>query len=150
MSQGLTSILTSRFASEIDAVGGARFDDGAGGDNEVQRTMLGELGGVGSDDHSSFHEPTRADIFRSISDAYRIDRSIGRFRLSRCYQGVDGDQQVRVDCNTLDEGSERVSERTSPSLSIDPIPSTLPYCVPVNSTGRSSLVSLTSREGSRS
>lgn len=27
--------------SEIDAVGGARFDDGAGGDNEVQRTMLG-------------------------------------------------------------------------------------------------------------
>ena len=25
---------------EIDAIGGARFDDGAGGDNEVQRTML--------------------------------------------------------------------------------------------------------------
>lgn len=25
---------------EIDAVGGARFDDGMGGDNEVQRTML--------------------------------------------------------------------------------------------------------------
>merc|ERR1739841_378684 len=28
------------FFYEIDAVGGARFDDGAGGDNEVQRTML--------------------------------------------------------------------------------------------------------------
>ena len=28
------------FFDEIDAVGGARFDDGAGGDNEVQRTML--------------------------------------------------------------------------------------------------------------
>merc|ERR1711934_1163874 len=28
------------FFGEIDAVGGARFDDGAGGDNEVQRTML--------------------------------------------------------------------------------------------------------------
>jgi hypothetical protein len=24
----------------VDAIGGARFDDGAGGDNEVQRTML--------------------------------------------------------------------------------------------------------------
>jgi len=28
------------FFDEVDAVGGARFDDGAGGDNEVQRTML--------------------------------------------------------------------------------------------------------------
>ncbi len=28
------------FFDEIDAVGGQRFDDGAGGDNEVQRTML--------------------------------------------------------------------------------------------------------------
>jgi 26S proteasome regulatory subunit T1 len=25
---------------EVDAIGGARFDDGMGGDNEVQRTML--------------------------------------------------------------------------------------------------------------
>lgn len=28
------------FFDEIDAIGGARFDDGAGSDNEVQRTML--------------------------------------------------------------------------------------------------------------
>jgi len=28
------------FFDEIDAIGGARFDDGQGGDNEVQRTML--------------------------------------------------------------------------------------------------------------
>lgn len=28
------------FFDEIDAIGGARFDDGAGGDNEVQRTMI--------------------------------------------------------------------------------------------------------------
>lgn len=28
------------FFDEIDAIGGARHDDGAGGDNEVQRTML--------------------------------------------------------------------------------------------------------------
>lgn len=28
------------FFDEIDAIGGARFDDGIGGDNEVQRTML--------------------------------------------------------------------------------------------------------------
>ena len=25
---------------QVDAIGGTRFDDGAGGDNEVQRTML--------------------------------------------------------------------------------------------------------------
>merc|ERR1711998_289598 len=28
------------FIDEVDAIGGARFDDGSGGDNEVQRTML--------------------------------------------------------------------------------------------------------------
>eukprot|EP00298_Acanthocystis_sp_HF-20_P014163 c20658_g1_i2.p1 GENE.c20658_g1_i2~~c20658_g1_i2.p1 ORF type:complete len:314 (-),score=149.02 c20658_g1_i2:44-985(-) len=28
------------FFDEVDAIGGARFDDGAGGDHEVQRTML--------------------------------------------------------------------------------------------------------------
>lgn len=28
------------FFDEVDAIGGMRFDDGAGGDNEVQRTML--------------------------------------------------------------------------------------------------------------
>jgi hypothetical protein len=28
------------FFDQIDAIGGARFDDGAGGDNEVYRTML--------------------------------------------------------------------------------------------------------------
>ena len=28
------------FFDEVDAIGGARFDDGEGGDNEVQRTML--------------------------------------------------------------------------------------------------------------
>jgi 26S proteasome regulatory subunit T1 len=28
------------FFDEIDAFGGARFDDGAGGDNEVYSTML--------------------------------------------------------------------------------------------------------------
>ena len=28
------------FFDEVDAIGGARVDDGAGGDNEVQRTML--------------------------------------------------------------------------------------------------------------
>jgi ATP-dependent 26S proteasome regulatory subunit len=25
---------------QVDAIGGTRFDDGSGGDNEVQRTML--------------------------------------------------------------------------------------------------------------
>ncbi|CAI9765168.1 unnamed protein product [Fraxinus pennsylvanica] len=28
------------FFDEVDAIGGAQFDDGMGGDNEVQRTML--------------------------------------------------------------------------------------------------------------
>ncbi len=32
---------TLRFvAVQVDAIGGTRFDDGSGGDNEVQRTML--------------------------------------------------------------------------------------------------------------
>uniref|UniRef100_A0A8D1JG34 26S proteasome regulatory subunit 7 n=1 Tax=Sus scrofa TaxID=9823 RepID=A0A8D1JG34_PIG len=31
------------FFDEIDAIGGARFDDGAGGDNEVQRTPRGNI-----------------------------------------------------------------------------------------------------------
>lgn len=29
------------FFDEVDAIGGARFDDSVGGDNEVQCTMLG-------------------------------------------------------------------------------------------------------------
>ncbi|VVT51423.1 uncharacterized protein SAPINGB_P003091 [Magnusiomyces paraingens] len=35
-----TKKATIIFFDEVDAIGGARFDDGAGGDNEVQRTML--------------------------------------------------------------------------------------------------------------
>ena len=44
------------FFDEIDAVGGARFDDGAGGDNEVQRTML-ELINQVSERCSRLHGP---------------------------------------------------------------------------------------------
>ncbi|KAJ0488151.1 putative proteasome endopeptidase complex [Helianthus annuus] len=33
-------ISSSIFFDEVDAIGGTRFDDGVGGDNEVQRTML--------------------------------------------------------------------------------------------------------------
>ncbi|KAI8024743.1 26S proteasome regulatory subunit 7 [Camellia lanceoleosa] len=32
--------LVSCFFDELDAIGGARFDDGVSGDNKVQRTML--------------------------------------------------------------------------------------------------------------
>ena len=35
--QGDHSVCTP---AQVDAIGGARFDDGQGGDNEVQRTML--------------------------------------------------------------------------------------------------------------
>jgi ATP-dependent 26S proteasome regulatory subunit len=36
-----TSFVTLRFVDmQVDAIGGTRFDDGSGGDNEVQRTML--------------------------------------------------------------------------------------------------------------
>jgi hypothetical protein len=38
---GLTRPDPARFPTpQVDAIGGARHDDGAGGDNEVQRTML--------------------------------------------------------------------------------------------------------------
>ena len=43
------------FFDEIDAVGGARFDDGAGGDNEVQRTMLELINQVTNCTHCVLH-----------------------------------------------------------------------------------------------
>ncbi|KAL5171986.1 26S proteasome regulatory subunit 7 [Glycine soja] len=37
------------FFDEVDAIGGARFDDGVGGDNEVQHTMLEIVNSTGAD-----------------------------------------------------------------------------------------------------
>ncbi|KAL2965311.1 hypothetical protein AAZX31_16G053900 [Glycine max] len=40
------------FFDEVDAIGGARFDDGVGGDNEVQHTMLEIVNSTGADKRS--------------------------------------------------------------------------------------------------
>ena len=41
------------FFDEIDAIGGARYDNGSGGDNEVQRTMLELINQLDGFDDSS-------------------------------------------------------------------------------------------------
>ena len=61
------------FFDEIDAVGGARFDDGAGGDNEVQRTML-EL----------INQGRNVETSSSISVASSIVCSLHIVLLSEC------------------------------------------------------------------
>ena len=58
------------FFDEVDAIGGARFDDGAGGDNEVQRTMLellNQLDGFSSDERIKVRKPYRSSS-RKMSD----------------------------------------------------------------------------------
>lgn len=56
------------FFDEIDAIGGARFDDGAGGDNEVQRTMLeliNQLDGFDPRGNIKVNHPTTLNIYRT-------------------------------------------------------------------------------------
>ncbi|KAA6424202.1 MAG: 26S protease regulatory subunit 7-like [Trebouxia sp. A1-2] len=76
------------FFDEVDAIGGARFDDGAGGDNEVQRTMLeivNQLDGFDSRGNIKveFGLPdleSRAQIFQIHTRTMNCERDI-RFEL---------------------------------------------------------------------
>ncbi|CAE1279836.1 PSMC2 [Acanthosepion pharaonis] len=66
------------FFDEIDAIGGARFDDGAGGDNEVQRTMLeliNQLDGFDPRDHEG-----RTQIFKIHAKPMNVEKKI-RFEM---------------------------------------------------------------------
>ncbi|KAH0951927.1 hypothetical protein HN011_003694 [Eciton burchellii] len=63
------------FFDEIDAIGGARFDDGAGGDNEVQRTMLeliNQLDGQTCSRSLQSADPSR-DLSANKSRRFRFD-----------------------------------------------------------------------------
>ncbi len=58
------------FFDEVDAIGGARFDDGAGGDNEVQRTMLeliNQLDGFDPRGNIKVLMATNRQVFHSAS-----------------------------------------------------------------------------------
>ncbi|OWK06638.1 hypothetical protein Celaphus_00011972 [Cervus elaphus hippelaphus] len=67
------------FFDEIDAIGGARFDDGAGGDNEVQRTMLELINQLdGFDPRGNIKG--RTHIFKIHARSMSVERDI-RFEL---------------------------------------------------------------------
>ena len=73
------------FFDEIDAVGGARFDDGAGGDNEVQRTMLElitQLDGFDARGNIKVMFATNrpSTLDPALMRPGRIDRKIGKLR----------------------------------------------------------------------
>lgn len=78
------------FFDEIDAVGGARFDDGSGGDNEVQRTMLELINQV------FFLQETRPVIgFTKYSLPSKIKRFLaGRIRRARKHQSSYGNEST--------------------------------------------------------
>ncbi|PBK96458.1 P-loop containing nucleoside triphosphate hydrolase protein [Armillaria gallica] len=66
------------FFDEVDAIGGARFDDGAGGDNEVQRTMLELINQL--DEFSLPDNEGRANILKIHARSMSVERDI-RFDL---------------------------------------------------------------------
>lgn len=78
------------FFDEIDAIGGARFDDGAGGDNEVSYNIT----------NLSLVIPID---FSGSKNYVGIDQSARRFRSQRQHQSADGHQQTRHFGPRLDE-----------------------------------------------
>ncbi|PSR88826.1 hypothetical protein PHLCEN_2v2144 [Hermanssonia centrifuga] len=72
------------FFDEVDAIGGARFDDGAGGDNEVQRTMLeliNQLDGFDPRDpiHLTLLSSAQDDLTDVLNSHYQIMRVVPTF-----------------------------------------------------------------------
>ncbi|KAG6425776.1 hypothetical protein SASPL_109980 [Salvia splendens] len=71
------------FFDEVDAIGGARFDDGVGGDNEVQRTMLeivNQLDGFDARGNIKVLMATNRLIFKIHTRTMNCERDI-RFEL---------------------------------------------------------------------
>ncbi|CAK5279505.1 unnamed protein product [Mycena citricolor] len=93
------------FFDEVDAIGGARFDDGAGGDNEVQRTMLelinqldgfdprGNIKVLMATNRQVFSLPDaegRAHILRIHARSMSVERDIRFDLIARLCQGTTG------------------------------------------------------------
>ncbi|KAG4938363.1 hypothetical protein JHK86_044504 [Glycine max] len=72
------------FFDEVDAIGGARFDDGVGGDNEVQHTMLEIVNSTGADIRSIC---TEAGI-NYVEENEPEERLLNRFRREVMRAGV--------------------------------------------------------------
>eukprot|EP01104_Vermistella_antarctica_P014944 TRINITY_DN47_c0_g1_i1.p1 TRINITY_DN47_c0_g1~~TRINITY_DN47_c0_g1_i1.p1 ORF type:complete len:433 (-),score=121.38 TRINITY_DN47_c0_g1_i1:179-1477(-) len=99
------------FFDEVDAIGGARFDDGAGGDNEVQRTMLeliNQLDGFDSRGNIKVLMATnRPDTLDpALLRPGRLDRKVefglpdmeGRSQIFRIHcQSMNCEQDIRFD-----------------------------------------------------
>jgi len=96
------------FFDEIDAVGGTRFDDGAGGDNEVQRTMLeivNQLDGFESRGNIKVLMATnRPDVLDpALLRPGRLDRKIefGLPDLEQHLQDTEQPQDMELPLDTL-------------------------------------------------
>ncbi len=76
------------FFDEVDAIGGARFDDGLGGDNEVQRTMLeivNQLDGFDARGNIKVLMATNRYRFLSWWDIYRDKKCFENWTLPTSY-----------------------------------------------------------------
>ncbi|WAR13739.1 PRS7-like protein [Mya arenaria] len=84
------------FFDEIDAVGGARFDDGAGGDNEVQRTMLELINQLDGFDPRGNIKGC-AHIFRIHARSMSVEKDIRYELLARLCPNTTG-AEIRSVC----------------------------------------------------
>ena len=85
------------FFDEIDAVGGARFDDGAGGDNEVQRTMLELINQLdGFDPRGNIKVSSNSTAFFSYANKFYIIELTRVFIFEHNYlsKGFDGNKST--------------------------------------------------------
>jgi len=86
------------FFDEIDAVGGARFDDGSGGDNEVQRTMLELINQL-----DGFDPRRNIKVLMATNRPDTLDPALMRpGRLDRKVEFGVPDQQVLQSCRVPD------------------------------------------------
>ncbi|KAI3845437.1 hypothetical protein MKX03_010170 [Papaver bracteatum] len=77
------------FFDEVDAIGGTRFDDGAGGDNEVRRTTLVLINQLDGFESTGKHQiefglpdlERRSQIFKIHTRSMNVERGIIRFEL---------------------------------------------------------------------
>jgi hypothetical protein len=113
------------FFDEVDAIGGARFDDGAGGDNEVQRTMLeliNQLDGFDARGNIKVLMATNRSVPLLLHSPVTILMNVGttgRTRLTRhsCDQDESIDESSSRCLTMRDERTSSVSTPAGTSLS---------------------------------